>query len=461
MVTRYFVEVMATSKQQLINLHNFELDLFQPTAKTKDANEFSIEGLLTIEDVKRLVENGYKVLVKKKPEDKTPAVSQIASFHDWITESDSARISKDVEKAKEGKETSKHTLSTAGPTGGYLTSEGIEAALQHIAKSFPSIVELIHLPEKTHDRRTSRAIKVSKNGANPENGLLFLGGVHAREIINPDLLVKFALDLCNAFSSGTGLTFGAKSYEAIDIKQIVENLELYIFPLVNPDGRSFVQAPTGDVWWRKNRNPNPGDQYRGVDLNRNYDFLWESGIGTSTNPGTDIYRGKGASSEPETRNVLHLINNYQKISCVLDIHSFSELVLYPWGDDENQTEEPEMNFRNPAYDGQRGHSGDSIYKEYIRKEDLEWYESTSKRIRDAIVSTRGTIYQAQPSIGLYPTSATCHDYVYALTYADPNRKIMGFTIETAKMFQPDYREALNVMSEVSSGLVECCLAHIG
>ena len=38
---------------------------------------------------------------------------------------------------------------------------------------------------------------------------------------------------------------------------------------------------------------------------------------------------------------------------------------------------------------------------------------------------------------------------------------MGFTIETAKMFQPDFREALNVMSEVSSGLVECCLVHIG
>ena len=107
-----------------------------------------------------------------------------------------------------------------------------------------------------------------------------MGGVHAREILNPDLLVKLALNLCEAYTSNIGLKFGEKSYSADDIKQIVENLELFLFPLVNPDGRSFVQAPNGDVWWRKNKNPNPGLPHRGVDLNRNYDFLWDSGIGT-------------------------------------------------------------------------------------------------------------------------------------------------------------------------------------
>ena len=104
--------------------------------------------------------------------------------------------------------------------------------------------------------------------------------VHAREILNPDLLVKLALNLCEAYTSNIGLKFGEKSYSADDIKQIVENLELFLFPLVNPDGRSFVQAPNGDVWWRKNKNPNPGLPQKGVDLNRNYDFLWDSGIGT-------------------------------------------------------------------------------------------------------------------------------------------------------------------------------------
>jgi carboxypeptidase T len=340
-----------------------------------------------------------------------------------------------------------------------LTSAGIEAALQHIVKAYPSITQLIILPEKTHEGRTSRAIKIRVDNATPKTGLFFIGGVHAREIVNPDLLVNFASNICLAYISKSGLAFPGKSYSAEEIKQIVESLDIYIFPLVNPDGRSFVQSPNGDVWWRKNRNPNPGLELQGVDLNRNYDFLWDSGIGTSTNPIREIYRGKQPSSEPETKNVIHVINTYKNISCVLDIHSYSELILYPWGDDENQSEDPDMNFRNPDYDGQRGHPGDSLYKEYIHKKDLEWYESTGERIRNAIAAVRGTVYNVQSSMNLYPTSGTCHDYVYSLRYNGANRMVMGFTIETAKRFQPPFSEATNIMPEVCAGLIESCLLH--
>ena len=68
----------------------------------------------------------------------------------------------------------------------------------------------------------------------------------------------------------------------------------------------------------------------------------------------------------------------------MDVHSYSELILYPWGDDENQTADPDMNFKNPIYDGYRGHPGDSIYQEYIHKKDLQWYESTANRIQGAV-----------------------------------------------------------------------------
>jgi murein tripeptide amidase MpaA len=463
MVTKYFVEVIASNKQQLINLQKFELDLFQPTAKSINDKEFKIDGLISLDDINKLVENGYKVVVKNESTKKTPAVQETTSFQEW---SETAKKRQEVamrglkrEKGEEGEGEPSESLFTLSFTG-YLTSEGIDSALQYIAKSYSSLVQLIVLPEKTHEGRTSRAIKISVNNSTPKNGLLFLGGVHAREILNPDLLVKFALNLCEAYTSNTGMKFQDKSYSADDIKQIVENLELFLFPLVNPDGRSFVQAPNGDVWWRKNKNPNPGLPHKGVDLNRNYDFLWDSGIGTSTNSVTEIYRGKEASSEPETKNVLHLINKYQNISCVLDIHSYSELILYPWGDDENQIEDPDMNFRNPGYDGSRGHSGDSIYKEYIHKKDLDWYEATGKRIRNAIASVRGTVYESQPSVGLYPTSGTCHDYLYCLRYNGANRNIMGFTVETAKEFQPTYEEATNTMSEVSAGLIEVCKVHL-
>ncbi len=403
--SRFFVVIIAPNKQQLVSLQKFELDLFQSTVESLDKNEFSIEGLITLDDVNRLVEKGYKVLVKKQSPNSSPANSQIMSFSEGIQK---------VETKKQAKATSVPSFT------GYLTSEGIESSLQQLPILYPSISQLIILPEKSHEGRTSRAIKIGVNTPPaqqyPKSGMLFLGGVHAREIVNPDLLVKFAFDLCGAYTTKTGMKFGPKSYEADDIKKIVENLELYIFPLVNPDGRSYVQSPSGDIWWRKNKNPNPGLSAQGVDINRNYDFLWDSGIGTSTNPVREIYRGVKALSEPETRNVVHLINNYQNIACVIDVHSYSELILYPWGDDENQTDDPDMNFKNPDYDGQRGSPGDTTYKEYIHKKDLEWYESTGKRIRNAIASVRGRVYEAEPGMGLYPTSGTCDDFVYTLRY---------------------------------------------
>jgi carboxypeptidase T len=449
MVAKYFVEVTAPTKQALINLQKLELDMFSPTAKTTDKNEFTIEGLVTSEDVDRLVKKGYKVLVKKESPTSTPAVSETASLSDWIAEADATP--KDQKK-----ESGSFSLSSTG----YLTSEGIEAALQHIAKSYPSLTQLIVLPQKTHEGRTSRAIKIRVDNATPKTGLFFIGGVHAREIVNPDLLVNLASNICRAYTSKSGLAFPGKSYSAEEIKQIVESLDIYLFPLVNPDGRSFVQSPHGDIWWRKNRNPNPGLQHQGVDLNRNYDFLWDSGIGTSTNPQKEIYRGKQPSSEPETKNVLHVINTYKNITCVLDIHSYSELILYPWGDDENQSEDPDMNFRNPDYDGQRGHAGDTLYKEYIHKKDLDWYESTGQKIRNAIAAAvRGTVYNVEPGMKLYPTSGTCHDYVYSLRYNGANRAVMGFTIETGKRFQPEFSEATKIMPEVCAGLVESCLVH--
>ena len=63
-----------------------------------------------------------------------------------------------------------------------------------------------------------------------------------------------------------------------------------------------------------------------------------------------------------------MINNDENIACVIDVHSYSEDILYPWGDDDNQTDDQDMNFKNPGYDGQRGSPGDTGTKSiFIRK----------------------------------------------------------------------------------------------
>lgn len=339
----------------------------------------------------------------------------------------------------------------------YMSVAAIDAAVDHIIATYPAIAQAVALPEASVEGRAIKAFRIAHGGGVQRTGVLFLGGSHARELINPETLISLALRLCAAYSANTGLAFGPKTYAAASIQSIVNGLDIFVLPMVNPDGRNFCLVPGGDAMWRKNRSNHPGNACRGVDINRNYDFLWPSGIGTSSDSCTDIYKGPGAFSEPETRNVRWMIDSFTNVACMVDVHSYSELVLYPWGDDENQSSDPNQNFRNPAFDGQRGIVG-SGYKEYIPAADLHAHVTTADRIRDGIAAVRGRVYTVEESISLYPTTATAHDYAYARNFIDTGRRrILGFTLETARAFQPPDAEKDSVISEVSAGLMECLL----
>lgn len=342
----------------------------------------------------------------------------------------------------------------------YLSTASIESCLQYLASTYPAICQLIVLPELSVEGRTSRAVKIASGGGE-RHGVLLIGGVHARELVNPDTLLAWSLDLCDAYTNNTDLTYGPKVYAASTVKLMVEALDIIVFPLVNPDGRVFVQSAAGDPWWRKNRSPNPGQGCKGVDINRNYEFLWSSGIGTSAAACSDVFKGAAAFSEPETRNVRSLLESHPNVDCMMDVHSYSQLVLYPWGDDENQTTNPGMNFQNPAFNGMRGTAGDTLYKEYIPSADAKWFQTTGERVRDAIAAIRGRVYTVEQSIYLYPTTGTAHDYAYSRHFVDVGKhRVYAYTLETALEFQPAAVEAQNVMTEVSSGLTEFCVACI-
>ncbi|MGH2524646.1 MAG: M14 family metallopeptidase, partial [Anaerolineales bacterium] len=313
--------------------------------------------------------------------------------------------------------------------------------------------------------RASRAIKIARGTGGHRHGVLFLGGVHARELVNPDLLVSLALNLCRAFTANTGLTFGGKTYSAETIQLLVRGMDTFIFPLVNPDGRVHVQKDPslgGDSWWRKNRRVNAGSSCLGADLNRNYDFLWSANLNASSNPcDYQSYKGPSAFSEPETRNVRHLLETYPNIECVIDVHSYSEVILHPWGDDENQFTNTSMNFMNPAYNGLRGTVGDTRYKEHIRSADHNWLVDAANDMRDAIAAVRGRTYTVMQSALLYNSgvSGSSKDYAFSRHLADGSKsKVYAYTLETGTEFQPPYSEALNIISEVSASLIRFCLS---
>jgi len=338
-----------------------------------------------------------------------------------------------------------------------MSVAAIDAAVDHVLATYPAIAKPVSLPETSVEGRTIKALKIADGTGSNRTGVIFLGGTHARELINPETVISIALRLCDAYVNQTGLAFGPKTYDPSSVQMIVKSLDLILVPMVNPDGRNFCLAAGGDAMWRKNRANHPGNPCRGVDLNRNCDFLWSSGIGTSSDSCSDIYKGPSAFSEPESRNVRWLIDYFTNAACLVDIHSYSELVLFPWGDDENQSTDPNQNFRNPAFDGQRGIVG-SGYKEYIATSDLQTHQTMGQRIRAGIAAVRGRVYTVEQGISLYPTSATNHDYAYARNFIDTGRRrILGFTVETARAFQPNDAEKNNVITEVSAGLIECLL----
>jgi carboxypeptidase T len=199
-----------------------------------------------------------------------------------------------------------------------------------------------------------------------------------------------------------------------------------------------MAAPAG---WRKNRRTAAPNSVAcpGVDLNRNYDFLWDfpvyfnvpaSGINDSTDPcDYQLYHGPSAFSEPETQNAKWIFDNFPNVRFFVDLHSFGEDILYSWGDDQDQTSDPNMNFRNAAFDGTRGVKDDA-YKEYIPADDLATALDLANALHDGIQAFRGKNYTVKSAYDLYPTAGTSDDYAYSRHFVDPSKQnIISYTLE--------------------------------
>jgi murein tripeptide amidase MpaA len=295
--------------------------------------------------------------------------------------------------------------------------------------------------------------------------------VHGREWGGPDILVYFAMRLLRAYRDRKDVRLGRKIFTSAQIRRVVEEKDIILFPQVNPDGRRFSME--NHPMWRKNRRPAPrgrGPRSVGVDLNRNFPFLWRfdrhfapGTVESSHKPGDyETYVGPRPASEPETRNVIWLLDRFPRIRYLMDLHSYGETILHSWGSDDNQSRDPRMSFMNRAYDGKRGLIHDDAYREYIPAADEHRAVQVAQHMAAAIRLVRGREYSVRPSVGLYPT-ASCDDYAYSRHFVDRrNAKIISYTMEwgrthAATPFHPPYAEMRKVMREVAAGLLELCV----
>jgi carboxypeptidase T len=367
----------------------------------------------------------------------------------------------------------------------YLNVAEVESALQVVAATHPGSTELVTLPHRTWENRVCRAVRVAADLATARPTVVLIAGVHAREWGGPDILVSFLERLTAAAATGSGVTLPAgHTVAATDVERIVNGLDLVVFPQVNPDGRAFSMRPGGEELWRTNRRPAP---VGGVDVNRNYDWLWDfrrhfdpraltrGEVSVSDSRGDDTYHGPGAFSEPETRNVAWLVDRFPTTRFFVDVHSFSELILFPWGDDDNQSTDPAQNFRNPAFDrrrgllAQNGHPQARRYGEHLDPAHRRHLVEIADRMRDAVEAVNGRRYAVQQGAQLYGTSGTSEDWVFARHLLDPARPVIyPYIIEfgrerpdgVAASFHPPFAEMERIIDEVVAGLLEMCLAGL-
>lgn len=202
----------------------------------------------------------------------------------------------------------------------YHSPSQVNTILDDLATAHPGLARVSTIGT-SHNGIPIKVLKISDNVATDETDegdVLFVALHHAREWISVEMALYLAEQILTQYPINPQL------------QADVDNLEIWIVPVVNPDGFAYTWSPTGYRFWRKNRRNN-GDGTFGVDLNRNWGYEWGLSSGSSGTTSIDTYRGPAAFSEPEISALRTFVDGLDNLKTMLTYHSFSELFLRPWG----------------------------------------------------------------------------------------------------------------------------------
>ncbi len=208
-----------------------------------------------------------------------------------------------------------------GSMGGFLTLAEVGSDLNAMQAQYPNLITVQQAIGTSIEGREIWMVKISDNPDvdEVETEVLYTGLHHGREPQSMTTLIYFMWYLLENYGADPAVT------------DLVNNRELYFVTVVNPDGYAYNQQtnPTGGGMWRKNRRNNGNGTY-GVDLNRNYGYLWgHDNTGSSPTPSIETYRGTAAFSEPETQAIRDFAIN-REFTTAIHFHSSGNWWLYPW-----------------------------------------------------------------------------------------------------------------------------------
>jgi hypothetical protein len=272
----------------------------------------------------------------------------------------------------------------------YHTFDEMEQILQDIAEDYPDITSLYSIG-KSYEGRDVWCLEVSDNPGVDEGepGVFYMGLHHAREWPTLEICLYIADNLTSQYGTDP------------DITDVVDNRRLWLVPCVNPDGYHYCHDLGND--WRKNRHYFPDFGIRDA---------WGSwgslGPGSASHvPSRDVYCGPFALSELETQTIRDVFLE-NDICASISWHTFSELVMWPWG-----------------------------YSTNAKTPDDEYMAYVGTQIASRITNQDGSgNYTPTQSSGLYPTTGDTTDWAYGYGHYIQGRPTFSYTIEACSSFHP-------------------------
>ncbi|KAJ6256147.1 hypothetical protein Dda_8982 [Drechslerella dactyloides] len=195
--------------------------------------------------------------------------------------------------------------------------------LDDVQAAFSSNSELINVGKSSEGRPLKGIHLWGQGGKGSKPAVLWHGTVHAREWISTMTVEYLTWNLVNGHLN-----------KDKTITDIIDKNDFYIIPVVNPDG--FVYTQTTNRLWRKNRLKHPSSSCVGTDMNRNWPYQWNVTGGSSTSPCDETFRGLEPGNTVEIQALVahsrELVAG-KGIKKYIDWHSFSQLILLPYGYD--------------------------------------------------------------------------------------------------------------------------------
>jgi hypothetical protein len=286
--------------------------------ETPTAAEYQVVGAKTFVDVNAIAATGAavngvehgRVLITATPDE----VRRIRKLGFTVYEIPQPQPAGDVS-----------TMAFPPSDAGYHDYVEMVAEINALVASKPSIAQKLSIGT-SYEGRDMPLVKISDNVTVDEDEpeILFNAHQHAREHLTVEMALYIMHLLIDNYGTDPRIT------------NLVNTREFWIVPDMNPDGGEYDIATGSYRSWRKNRQPNPGSSAIGTDLNRNWGFQWGCCGGSSGSPSSATNRGPSPFSAPETQRLRDFVNSrvvggVQQIKAHIDWHTYSELILWPYG----------------------------------------------------------------------------------------------------------------------------------